>query len=46
MWYKAWPEVLQGVQLEMSLEEHRGLVDDLVVDISSWLTSGSTTGSE
>ena len=42
MWYKAWREILQGVRLVMSLGKHRGLVDDLVVGISSRSSSGST----
>ena len=45
-WYKAWREMLQGVWLEMSLVEHRGGEDGLVVGISSRSSSGSTTGIE
>ncbi len=45
-WYKAWREMLQGVRLVMSLVERRGLVDVLVVGISSRSSSGSTMGSE
>ncbi len=46
MWCKAWCEMLQGVWLEMSLVERRGGEDGLMVDISSWSSSGSTTGIE
>ena len=45
-WYKAWREMLQGVWLEMSLVEHRGGENGLVVGISSRSSSGSTTGIE
>jgi hypothetical protein len=38
--------MLQGVRLEMSLVEHRGGKDSLMVGISSRSSSGSTTGSE
>jgi hypothetical protein len=46
IWYKAWCEMLQGVQLVMSRVEHRGGVDGLMVGISSRSLSGSTMGSE
>ncbi len=45
-WYKAWREMLQGVWLEMSLVEHCGGEDGLLVGIPSWSSSGSTTGIE
>ena len=38
--------MLQGVRLEMSLVEHRGGKDGLVVGILSQSSSGSTTGIE
>ncbi len=46
MWYKAWREMLQGVQLVMSRVERRGGADGLMVGISSCSSSGSTMGSE
>ncbi len=46
MWYKAWREMLQGVQLVMSQVERCGGADGLMVGISSRSSSGSTMGSE
>jgi hypothetical protein len=46
MWYKAWREMLQGVQLVMSWVECCGGADGIMVGISSCSSSGSTMGSE
>jgi hypothetical protein len=45
MWYNAWQEMLQGVQLVMSQAECHGGADGLMMGILSCSSSGSTMGS-